>query len=41
LESRLERTQPRNVISLPTGKSNACFTETYCELISRKYRITG
>ena len=39
LESRRERTQPRKVISLPTDKLNACFTETNCPAICAKYRI--
>ena len=28
LESRRERTQPRNVISVPTARLKACLTET-------------
>ena len=38
-ESRRERTHPRKVISLPTGKSNACLTEMNRDAISAKYRI--
>src|SRR5215475_2885200 len=33
LESRRERTQPRNVTSVPTGSEYACLTEKYCELM--------
>ncbi len=39
LESRRERTQPRKVISLPTARLSACFTETNCPVICAKYRI--
>ena len=39
LESRRDRTQPRNVISLPTDNLNACLTETNCPAICAKYRI--
>ena len=33
LESRRERTQPRRVTSLPTGRLKACLTEKYFELM--------
>jgi hypothetical protein len=40
LESRRERTQPRRVMSLPTGELKACLTEVNCPGIQRKYRLT-
>src|SRR6478672_9054122 len=40
LESRRDRTQPRNAISLPTGDLNACLTEENGAVIWSQYRLT-